>query len=179
MNDARKQSPKHSGEPHAHDAPAATAASKPGVIPWPPVIYVLGIAISLILHVLFPLPWFGSPMTDILVAVGWLALLAMAALFFSAFRAMARAKTPINPNARPEHLVTEGPFGITRNPIYLADTLLLIGVGLVSGIVWFLPIALIAAFVTKKAAIDKEERWLADKFGKRYRDYAKRVRRWI
>jgi protein-S-isoprenylcysteine O-methyltransferase Ste14 len=28
-------------------------------------------------------------------------------------------------------------------------------------------------------AIDKEERWLAEKFGKRYRDYAKRVRRWI
>jgi protein-S-isoprenylcysteine O-methyltransferase Ste14 len=125
------------------------------------------------------LPWFGSPMSDILVAVGWLSLLAMAALFLTAFRAMARAKTPINPNAQPEHLVTEGPFGITRNPIYLADTLLLIGVGLVSGITWFLPLAVIAAFITQKVAIDKEERWLADKFGKRYRDYAKRVRRWI
>ena len=79
----------------------------------------------------------------------------------------------------PEHLVTNGPFGVTRNPIYLADTLLLIGVGFVSGITWFLPLALIAAFVTKKVAIDKEERWLTDKFGKRYRDYAKRVRRWI
>ena len=79
----------------------------------------------------------------------------------------------------PEHLVTEGPFGISRNPIYLADTLLLIGVGLVSGITWFLPVALIAASITQKVAIDKEERWLAEKFGKRYRDYAKRVRRWI
>jgi protein-S-isoprenylcysteine O-methyltransferase Ste14 len=118
-------------------------------------------------------------MSDILVAVGWLALLAMAALFFSAFHALRRAKTPINPNAQPEHLVTEGPFGVTRNPIYLADTLLLIGVGLVFGITWFLPLALIAAFATKKMAIDKEERWLMDKFGKRYRDYTKRVRRWI
>ena len=165
---------------HAPTAPqAAPAAPKAGLIPWPPLIYVAGIAISLILHALYPLPWFGSPMSDILVAVGWLALVAMAALFFTALRTMRRAKTPINPNAQPEHLVTEGPFGITRNPIYLADTLLLIGVGLVSGITWFLPVALIAASITQKVAIGKEERWLAEKFGKRYRDYAKRVRRWI
>jgi protein-S-isoprenylcysteine O-methyltransferase Ste14 len=176
MSDAKKHHEKHPAHP---PAPPPAAAPKAGVIPWPPVIYVLGIAASIVLHALYPLPWFGSPMSDILVPVGWLALLAMAALFFTAFRAMARAKTPVNPNAQPEHLVTEGPFGITRNPIYLADTLLLIGVGLVSGIAWFLLLALIAAFITKKMAIEREERWLADKFGKRYRDYAKRVRRWI
>ena len=178
MSETKK---KHA-RPAAHTPAApqpAPAGPKAGVIPWPPLIYVAGIAISLILHALYPLPWFGSPMSDILVAVGWLALVAMAALFFTALRIMRRAKTPINPNAQPEHLVTEGPFGITRNPIYLADTLLLIGVGLVSGITWFLPVALIAASITQKVAIGKEERWLAEKFGKRYRDYAKRVRRWI
>lgn len=176
MSDANKKHAKHVDPPH----PAASSATaKAGIVPWPPVIYVLGIAASLVLHALYPLPWFGSPMSDILVAVGWLALLAMAALFVTAFRAMARAKTPVNPNAQPEHLVTEGPFGVTRNPIYLADTLLLIGVGLVTGIVWFILLALVAAFATKKMAIEREERWLMDKFGKRYRDYAKRVRRWI
>jgi protein-S-isoprenylcysteine O-methyltransferase Ste14 len=173
MSDAKKK--------HTTHAPAAPepAAPKAGLIPWPPVIYVAGIAISLILHALYPLPWFGSPMSDILVAVGWLALLAVVALFFTALRTMRKAKTPINPNAQPEHLVTSGPFGISRNPIYLADTLLLIGVGLVSGIAWFLPVALVASFATQKMAIEREERWLADKFAKRYRDYAKRVRRWI
>lgn len=176
MSDAQRKHAKQPAEPHA--APTAAPATA-GRIPWPPVIYVAGIALSLVLHAIYPLPWFGSPMSDILVAVGWLALLAMAALFFTAFRAMARAKTPVNPNARPEHLVTEGPFGVTRNPIYLADTLLLIGVGLVSGIAWFIPLALVAAYLTKKVAIDREERWLTEKFGKRYRDYTKRVRRWI
>lgn len=176
MSDANRKPAKQTA---AQPLPAAPAARKAGIIPWPPVIYVVGIGASLALHALYPLPWFGSPMADILVAVGWLALLAMAALFFTAFRALARAKTPVNPNAMPEHLVTEGPFGVTRNPIYLADTLLLIGVGLVSGIVWFLPAALVAAFATQKVAIAREERWLAEKFGKRYRDYTKRVRRWI
>ena len=178
MSETKKKHAKQAAHTPAAPQPAL-AGPKAGVIPWPPLIYVAGIAISLILHALYPLPWFGSPMSDILVAVGWLALVAMAALFFSALRIMRRAKTPINPNAQPEHLVTEGPFGITRNPIYLADTLLLIGVGLVSGITWFLPVALIAASITQKVAIGKEERWLAEKFGKRYRDYAKRVRRWI
>jgi protein-S-isoprenylcysteine O-methyltransferase Ste14 len=176
MSDANK---KHAKQPAHAPVSAPAPPPKAGVIPWPPVIYVAGIAISLILHALYPLPWFGSPMSDILVAVGWLALLAVVALFFTALRTMRKAKTPINPNAQPEHLVTSGPFGISRNPIYLADTLLLIGVGLVSGIAWFLPVALVASFVTQKMAIEREERWLADKFGKRYRDYAKRVRRWI
>jgi protein-S-isoprenylcysteine O-methyltransferase Ste14 len=156
-----------------------TPAPAGGLIPWPPVIYAAGIAISLLLDAVYSLPWFTSPMSDILVAIGWLALLAFVALFATAVRAMQRARTPINPKAKPEHLVTGGPFGISRNPIYLADTLLLIGLGLVTGIAWSLPLALLAAFITQKMAIEREERWLAEKFGKAYRDYSKRVRRWI
>ena len=152
---------------------------KPGVLPLPPLIYIAAIAISIILHSIYPLPWFSSPLADILFAAGWLALVAVVALFFTAIRTMTRAKTPINPNATPEHLVTTGPFAVTRNPIYLANTLLMIGVGLISGITWFLPLAVIAAFLTQKVAIEREEKLLAEKFGKKYRDYAKRVRRWI
>ncbi len=179
MSDARKKGAKPLPQAHAGGVEAAPTRKAGGIVPWPPVIYVVAIVVSLALHQVVPLPWFGQPMASILVAVGWLGVLAMAALFLTAFRTLARAKTPINPNARPEHLVTEGPFGITRNPIYLGNTLLLLGVGMVSGIAWFIPLALVAAFVTQKAAIEREERWLAEKFGKRYRDYAKRVRRWI
>ena len=154
-------------------------AKKPGVLPLPPLIYVAAIAISIVLHYAYPLPWLSSPLSDILFAAGWLLIVAFAALFFTAIRTMSRAKTTINPNATPDHLVTSGPFAVTRNPIYLADTLLLIGVGLISGITWFLPLAVIAAFLTQKVAIEREEKVLTEKFGKRYRDYAKRVRRWI
>ncbi|MCA0032803.1 methyltransferase family protein [Mesorhizobium sp. B263B2A] len=152
---------------------------KPGGIPWPPVIYTAAIAISIILGMLYPLPWIGDLLGDILFAAGWVALFGVAALWFTAIRTMVRAKTTLNPNAVPDHLVTSGPFGITRNPMYLANTLLLIGVAFVTGIVWFLPMAFIAAFATQKVAIEGEEKVLAAKFGKKYRDYAKRVRRWI
>ncbi|TIQ39751.1 MAG: isoprenylcysteine carboxylmethyltransferase family protein [Mesorhizobium sp.] len=152
---------------------------KHGIIPWPPVIYVVAIILSVVLGMLYPLPWIGDIFGDILVGAGWVALFGVAALWVTAIRTMVRAKTTLNPNAEPDHLVTSGPFGITRNPMYLANTSLLIGVSFITGIAWFLLIAFLAAFATQKLAIEKEEKMLAAKFGKKYRDYAKRVRRWI
>ncbi|MDX8468079.1 isoprenylcysteine carboxylmethyltransferase family protein [Mesorhizobium sp. VK23B] len=152
---------------------------KHGIIPWPPVIYVVAIALSVVLGMFYPLPWIGDIFGDILVGAGWVALFGVAALWITAIRTMVRARTTLNPNAEPDHLVTSGPFGITRNPMYLANTLLLIGVSFITGIAWFLLFAFLAAFATQKLAIEKEERMLAAKFGKKYRDYAKRVRRWI
>ncbi|MDX8524007.1 isoprenylcysteine carboxylmethyltransferase family protein [Mesorhizobium sp. MSK_1335] len=158
-----------------------TGIAKPrhGIIPWPPVIYVVAIALSVVLGMLYPLPWIGDIFGDLLFGVGWVALFGVAMLWITAIRVMMRAKTTFDPNAEPDHLVTSGPFGITRNPMYLANTLLLIGVAFITGIAWFLLFAFIAAFATQKLAIEKEEKILAAKFGKKYRDYAKRVRRWI
>ncbi len=158
-----------------------TGITKPrhGIIPWPPVIYVVAIAASVVLGMLYPLPWIGDIFGDLLFGVGWVALFGVAMLWITAIRTMFRAKTTLDPNAEPDHLVTSGPFGITRNPMYLANTLLLIGVAFITGIAWFLIFAFLAAFATQKLAIEKEEKILAAKFGKKYRDYAKRVRRWI
>jgi len=153
--------------------------AKPNQLPWPPIIYLAAIAASLVAQIFFPLPWIGPPLSDILFAAGWLAVIAVAAIEYAAIRTLARAKTTIRPDRPSAHLVTSGPFSFTRNPIYLGNTLLMIGIGLISGIVWFLPFAVIAAFATQKLAIEREEKHLQARFGKRYLDYAKRVRRWI
>lgn len=150
-----------------------------GHIPLPPLIYLAAIAISIALGLLYPLPWIGDILGDMLFAIGWLVTAAVLALWITAIRAMRRARTTLHPNGIPDHLVTSGPFAITRNPIYLANTLLLIGVGLITGIVWFFLLAFVAAFITSKLAIEREEKVLATKFAKKYRDYARRVRRWI
>jgi len=76
-------------------------------------------------------------------------------------------------------LATSGPYAFTRNPLYLAGTIFVLGIGLVSEIVWFLPLAVLAAFAVQKLAIEREERHLQARFGKTYADYAARVRRWI
>jgi protein-S-isoprenylcysteine O-methyltransferase Ste14 len=153
--------------------------ARPGRLPLPPILYLSAIALAVILHWVYPLPWLGWPLSDILFAAGALAIVASVALLFISIRMMTRAGTTLDPNGIPEHLLTKGPFSFTRNPIYLGNTLMMIGIGLVSGILWFLLLAVLAAFLTQKMTIEREEKVLAEKFGKRYRDYSKRVRRWI
>jgi protein-S-isoprenylcysteine O-methyltransferase Ste14 len=153
--------------------------ARPNSLPWPPIIYLAAIAVSALLNAFFPLPWFGQPLLDVLFATGWLMIAAFLALNISAIRVMRRAGTSVRPDRGTDHLVTEGPFCFTRNPLYLAGTTLVLGIGLVSGIAWFLLLAILAAFAVQKLAIEREERHLQARFGKTYVDYAERVRRWI
>ena len=154
-------------------------AARPNVIPWPPLIACAAIEVAIVLGLLVPLPWLPPPMSDILFAVGWVMIVGALAIDITAMRTMSRHKTTIMPNRASEHLVTDGPFSFTRNPIYLANVMMIAAIGLVSGIVWFLPMALVAGFATQNLAIEREEKHLDARFGKRYRDYVKRVRRWI
>ena len=87
---------------------------KPGLIPWPPLIYVAAIAISVVLGLLYPLPWIGDLLGDLLFAAGWVALFGVAALWFTAIRTMMRARTTINPNAVPRPSGHDGP--LRRSP---------------------------------------------------------------
>lgn len=154
-------------------------ADRPNSIPWPPLIYLAAIAASVALAIWIPLPWFGPPLADILFAMGIIAMAAAVALDFYAMKTLHDHKTTIMPNRASSHVVTKGPYAFTRNPIYVGNTLVMIGGGLVAGVVWFLPLALIAAFITQKLAIEREEKYLGAKFGKFYRDYRKKVRRWL
>lgn len=148
-------------------------------IPWPPLLYLAALAAGFLLNAAWPLPWLGQPLSDILFVVGLLVLAAGVALLAMAIATMRRAKTAIDPRKAPDHLVTGGPFALSRNPIYLGNTLIVLGFGLVFQVAWLVLTALLAAMLTTRLAIAPEERILAERFGKRYRDYAKRTRRWI
>jgi len=156
-----------------------TTKSTPSRVPWPPILYLAAIAAAGVVNVLYPLPWIGEPLSDMLFAIGWIVLALAIVLFVAAVRALRRGATTIMPHRASEHLVTGGPFSFTRNPIYLADTMIIIAIGLIIGSIWFLVAALLAAIATTQLAIRGEERHLFERFGKRYRDYAAKVRRWI
>jgi protein-S-isoprenylcysteine O-methyltransferase Ste14 len=107
-----------------------------------------------------------------LVAAG-LALAVWAALCFRA------ARTSIVPRERPSALVTSGPYRLSRNPIYLADLVILAGVALILRAPWAL--GLLAPFqqVLLRLFVLPEEAVLEAELGRRYLDYKARVRRWV
>ncbi len=156
-----------------------TQEKGPSRIAWPPIIYLAAILVAVGLTFATPLPWLVSPASDLLFAVGIIAMAGAAAMDVAAIRTLRRAGTTVMPTKAVEHLVTNGPFSFSRNPIYLGNTLFVIGLGLVTGSAWFIVLAVAAALLTQKLAIEPEEDHLAIRFGKRYRDYRKRVRRWI
>src|SRR5262249_5384843 len=116
----------------------AMDGDRPNRFPLPPIIYLLAIAIGVLLNLLYPFPWLGQLSSMIFFAIGWLMIAAFVALNISAIHVMRRAGTTVRPDRGTAHLVTDGPFRFTRNPLYLAGTMLVLGIGLVSGIVWFL-----------------------------------------
>ncbi|MCV0396796.1 MAG: isoprenylcysteine carboxylmethyltransferase family protein [Rhizobiaceae bacterium] len=153
--------------------------ARPNIIPWPPIIYLAAVLAGLALHVWVPLPWFGPPMADILFMIGILVAAAVVLLYVQAIRAMKRANTTIHPHKGSDHLVTEGPFKLSRNPLYLGNSAFMVALGLIAGGPWLIIMAVIASIATTKLAIVREEKHLEARFGKAFRDYRKTVRRWI
>ena len=75
-------------------------------------------------------------------------------------------------------LVTDGIFAWSRNPIYLALDLFVIGTFLLRGRLFLLVLSiLIVALIHEQAR--REELFLADTHGETYRDYAGRVGRYV
>jgi len=101
------------------------------------------------------------------------------ALDISALILFRRRRTTILPNRGAGALVTEGPFSKSRNPIYLGNTMLTFGLGLLFATPWLLLAAPLAAFVTARLAIAREETHLAAKFPREWQRYAANTPRWI
>lgn len=76
-------------------------------------------------------------------------------------------------------LVAHGPFAWSRNPLYVGNFLIWMGVIALSGVLWFLSIA-VALFALEYFYIVRyEEGVLESIFGQTYLDYKARTPRWI
>lgn len=88
-------------------------------------------------------------------------------------------KTTIIPDKKMSSLITKGPYKFSRNPIYLGDFLILIGIAfLLRNPISFIFCSLFVVIINFDL-IKYEEKQLEKKFGKRYLEYKKKVRRWI
>jgi protein-S-isoprenylcysteine O-methyltransferase Ste14 len=78
----------------------------------------------------------------------------------------------------PDKLITTGAFAVSRNPIYVAFALILLGQFLIFSN-WILLVYLGAAIWLFHRQVLREEAYLQQHYGKEYSAYCKRVRRYF
>ena len=144
----------------------------------PPVVVVISAAMMWWLARLLAVGEFETEIQPLLAVVFMSAGIGM--MLIAAF-SFYEAKTTINPldPSKASHLITTGIFGFSRNPIYLADLLILIAWAIWLGNIFNIALLVVFVVYINRFQIAPEERALGTLFGDAYRDYCSRVRRWI
>ncbi|WAC09441.1 methyltransferase family protein [Dyadobacter pollutisoli] len=78
-----------------------------------------------------------------------------------------------------DKLVTEGIFRHCRNPLYVGNILMLLGVGILSNSLFYVVIVMPLFLFIYQAIVRAEENFLRNKFGADFDNYTKRVNRWL
>lgn len=102
-----------------------------------------------------------------------LAIIAWSAIWFW------RKKTPIEPHHTPKTLIVEGPYRLSRNPIYLALVLLTLASALGQGSIFGIICAVILWVILDRRFAAKEEALLIDVFKDEAQAYLAKTRRWL
>tara|TARA_Y100000996_G_C22371651_1_gene581289 strand:+ start:243 stop:719 length:477 start_codon:yes stop_codon:yes gene_type:complete len=145
---------------------------------FPPYLVFLGLIISFLLEFLV----YRNQIFDnsiIFRFLGIILTIAAILLFVKSVRIFNLRKEKIHPRSISTQIFKDGPFQFSRNPIYLAMFVLLIGVGLTLNSFWFLYSGLVVAIMLHYGVIIPEENYLEKEFGKDYLEYKKTVRRWL
>ena len=153
-----------------------TPNDHPGVLIFPPLLFVICVACGALAHALCPYrlplgPWFRW--------VGGASGLTAGLLALWGQRTMKAAGTNVRPNLPALAIVAGGPFAFTRNPLYLALIGLFMGIGLALRSPAFLAFLAPLCLMLHFGVVLREERYLDAKFGDLYRGYKARVRRWL
>lgn len=123
--------------------------------------------------------WFARP-TVLSMVVGFLLIVCGEAIRFWGV-SIAGSETRTTGKVGGTYLITDGPFAYVRNPLYVGNMLLYVGVGVMSmALVPWLPIIAIMWFYFQYSLIVRqEEDYLENRFGEEYEDYRKGVGRFV
>lgn len=157
-------------------APTAPERDTAGVPFPPPLAYIAGLLIGLVLELIWPI---ADPGTVVRIGVGiagfalWLFLDGNA---MAGFRRAGTSMIPFNPTTA---LVTSGAYRFSRNPMYLGMAAFYVGIAVAAGLIWALFLLPLVILAIDRLVIAREEPYLQRKFGEAYTDYRSRVGRWI
>ena len=110
---------------------------------------------------------------------GWALIAGGLLLAFGCFRSFRRHATSIVPRNTPSELIITGPYRFSRNPIYLADAMILLGFVLLLGSVLGLALVAIFMMLIQTRFIIGEEMGMRAEFGEVFDHYCLTTRRWL
>jgi protein-S-isoprenylcysteine O-methyltransferase Ste14 len=149
---------------------------KAGVLVPSPILYGGAFVLGVIGQWILPVPW---PLKSLVLAVGGISLAAGIALSVWGLLALRREHTSVDPALPVTALVTAGPYRLSRNPLYLSQTLMYAGVALLWQLTWSLLLLVAVVLIVQNRVIKPEEAYLQKKFPEEYETYRQQVRRWI
>lgn len=141
----------------------------------PPTLIAYGILIMIALYFFSPrfnLIGFPYNLIGILIALSGFILMGKARDLFKKHQTTLKIE-------KSNHMIDEGVFSKTRNPMYTGMTILIFGFAVFSTNVFALILPLFFMTIIRLVFIKKEEQLMFDTFGKDYLEYKKKVRRWI
>jgi len=153
-----------------------STANHSGVLVPPPLLYAGALLIVLILDWLRPLEL--MPATAGLWGGSIVLVMGLALNVWGAYT-MSRARTPINPYRPVADIVDWGPFRLSRNPLYVGLNLVFLGLTLLINSAWGILLLVALLVVMHYGVILREERYLESRFGEAYREYCRKVRRYL
>lgn len=148
----------------------------PDVLTFPPVIFLIFYVIGYVTDLAFPTD-FGA--LGYSYAIGGLLIAAGGALAAWAITHFVRARTHLDVRKPATSLVVSGPYRLTRNPMYIAMTLLYEGFAVAFSLPITVALLIPCLVLLHHGVIRREEDYLERKFGDEYRSYKARVGRWF
>jgi protein-S-isoprenylcysteine O-methyltransferase Ste14 len=142
----------------------------------PPLVYLASIVLGALIQLAVPLPFLPRTLA---VPVGASLVVVAIALFSSAVATFRASGTPVPARKPTTVIVRTGPYRFSRNPIYLAFSLLQLGIAIWVNSLWLLTTLVAAAALIHYVVVPKEEQYLERRFGTQYLEYKASVRRWL
>lgn len=76
-------------------------------------------------------------------------------------------------------LIKTGPYAIVRNPLYIGNIIIAMGLSILSELIWIVPLIIMYLFILYHLVALYEEKKLLERWGKEYSAYLNEVPRWI
>jgi protein-S-isoprenylcysteine O-methyltransferase Ste14 len=141
----------------------------------PPIIFLCAILLGVALNRAWPLHF----MPRNVGLLGPVVTVGAVLLFLLSYREFRAAGTSVRGSERTSTIVRTGPYRFSRNPIYLAFILFVLGLSVWLNNLWLLVTLVPSLGIIAMVVIPREERFLECYFNDQYSSYKARVRRWF